>query len=209
MHARPRHDGRQLRPTSHGGGRPRPGHVHRPAHRGGHGARPGAGGRARALAGVPTLAGLALALAEGDAGGQGGDPRAAHRRQAPRGLRRLLPARRGVRGALRLGRARPELEVVRGPAVVPAAELQRSWLPGRGHRGRRRRRLYAAELPAGAHARPLGHGARRAAMVLRAWRCLACPALVTGADAVLPIYGRAPDAERWTARAVAARGGAA
>ena len=55
--------------------------------------------------------------------------------------------------------------------------------------------LYAERLPApvtlAAHTAP-----PTAAMVGRAW-LTAAPGVVEGFDAVLPVYGRAPDAARW------------
>ena len=161
------------------------------------------------LVGVPTLAGLALALAEGDAAAKATT------------LVALIDGKRSEVFAACYVRAAgyavhcasderaPALDLVRGPAVVPATELQAFLSPwptaivgGDGAH------LYATELPAGAHlARWVT--APSAAMMLRAWQ--ACvPGIVHGADDVLPIYGRAPDAQRWTARAASAsgRGGA-
>jgi tRNA threonylcarbamoyladenosine biosynthesis protein TsaB len=158
------------------------------------------------LIGVPTLAGLALALAEGDAAAKA------------TALVALVDGKRSEVFAACYLRAAgyavhcasderaPALDLVRGPAVVPAAELQAFLSPwptaivgGDGAH------LYAAELPAGAHlARWVT--APSAVMILRAWQ--ACvPGIVQGADEVLPIYGRAPDAQRWTARAASASGG--
>ena len=158
------------------------------------------------LVGVPTLAGLALALAEGDAAAKATT------------LVALIDGKRSEVFAACYLRAAgyavhcasdersPALELVRGPAVVPASELQSFLAPwptaivgGDGAH------LYAAELSAGAHlARWVT--APSAAMILRAWQACA-PGIVQGADEVLPIYGRAPDAQRWTARAAAAGGG--
>jgi tRNA threonylcarbamoyladenosine biosynthesis protein TsaB len=158
------------------------------------------------LVGVPTLAALALALAEGDAAAK-----------AP-ALVALIDGKRSEVFAACYRRAAgyavhcasderaPALDLVRGPVVLPAVQLQSFLAPwptaivgGDGAH------LYAAELPASAHlARWVV--APSAAMILRAW--LSCvPGIVQGADDVLPIYGRAPDAERWTARAASASGG--
>ena len=158
------------------------------------------------LVGVPSLAGLALALAEGDAAAK-----ATALVALIDGKRREVFAACYLRAAgyavhCASDERAPTLDLVRGPSVVPAGELQAFLAPwptaivgGDGAH------LYASELPVGAHlARWVT--APSAAMILRAWQ--ACvPGVVEGADDVLPIYGRAPDAQRWTARAASASGG--
>ena len=112
------------------------------------------------LVGVPTLAGLALALAEGDAAAKAAALVALIDGKRARGLRRLLPAApRGDAVHCASDERRPGLELIRGPVVVAAAELQAFLAPwptaivgGDGAH------LYAAELPAGAH---LAAGSRR------------------------------------------------
>jgi tRNA threonylcarbamoyladenosine biosynthesis protein TsaB len=151
-----------------------------------------ADGRA-GLAGVPTLAALALALADAPEAAPG---------------RRLVPLvdgrRREVFAAVyerRDGGVR-QLEEV---AVVPADGLA-TWLAARGDvvTGGDGAVLYGGLLPGSA--RPaLGVVAPTAAMVGRAVACGA-PGLVRGPDAVLPIYGRAPDAARWQGVSLAAGG---
>jgi tRNA threonylcarbamoyladenosine biosynthesis protein TsaB len=154
-----------------------------------------------ALRGVPTLATLALALAEGDAAAKA------------RALVPLIDGKRGevfaacyCRAAGYAARTPPDafagplLEVVRDLSVLPAAELQdflASWpsavVGGDGAH------LYAAELPASAHlARAVVWPT--AGMTVRAWH-VGVPGIVLAADDVLPLYGRAPDAVRWTERA--------
>jgi tRNA threonylcarbamoyladenosine biosynthesis protein TsaB len=160
------------------------------------------------LVGVPTLAGLALALAEGDAAAKSATLVALIDGKRTEVFAACYRRAAGYAVHCASDESAPSLELVRGPVVVAAAELQSFLAPwptaivgGDGAH------LYAAELPAGAHlARWVT--APSAAMILRAWQSCV-PGLVGGADHVLPIYGRAPDAERWTARAVAARGGAA
>jgi hypothetical protein len=146
------------------------------------------------------LASLALALAEGDAAS---------------GSAAFVALVDGKRGELfaacyrrRSGRQSHEptgdaiatpLELALGPVVVPATELKAFLAPwpsaivgGDGAH------LYAGELPDDAH---LAASVRvpTAVMALRAWQA-GVPGVVEGADEVLPIYGRAPDAVRWTAR---------
>jgi len=58
--------------------------------------------------------------------------------------------------------------------------------------------LYAGMLPASARS-VAGVAAPTAAMVGRAVAA-GVPGLVWGADAVLPLYGRAPDAARWVGK---------
>jgi tRNA threonylcarbamoyladenosine biosynthesis protein TsaB len=146
------------------------------------------------LAGVPTLSALAVTLA-----------------RAPEMTpdRRLAPLvdgrRREVFAAVfeqdRDGRVRQVEDV----AAVPAADLA-DWLGARGDvvTGGDGAALYAALLPPSA--RPAaGVLSPTAAMVGRAVACGA-PGLVRGPDAVLPIYGRAPDASHWHGAAPAGEG---
>jgi tRNA threonylcarbamoyladenosine biosynthesis protein TsaB len=148
------------------------------------------------LAGVPTLAALALALSRSD-----------EARAAPR--RRLAPLvdgrRREVFAAVYECDAAGGIRLVEGAAVVAAEDLA-AWLAARGEvvTGGDGAVLYGESLPASA--RPVaGVVAPTAAMVGRAVACGA-PGLVRGPDAVLPIYGRAPDAARWSAAAPTAGG---
>ena len=152
-----------------------------------------ADGRA-GLAGVPTLAALALALADAPEAAPG---------------RRLVPLvdgrRREVFAAVyerRDGGGVRQLEEV---AVVPADGLA-TWLAARGDvvTGGDGAVLYGELLPGSAQP-AAGIVAPTAAMVGRAVACGA-PGLVRGPDAVLPIYGRAPDAARWRGAAPAAGG---
>ncbi len=151
-----------------------------------------ADGRA-GLAGVPTLAALALALAAAPEAAPG---------------RRIVPLvdgrRREVFAAVfeRLDGGVRQLEEV---AVVPADGLA-TWLAARGEvvTGGDGAVLYGGLLPGSAQPAP-GIVAPTAAMVGRAVACGA-PGLVRGPDAVLPIYGRAPDAARWQGDAPAAGG---
>jgi hypothetical protein len=83
--------------------------------------------------------------------------------------------------------------------VVRADDLA-AWLERRGPllAGGDGAVLYAELLPPSARrAEPIV--APTAAMVGRAVACGA-PGLVTGPDAVLPLYGRTPDAARWQGR---------
>jgi tRNA threonylcarbamoyladenosine biosynthesis protein TsaB len=151
------------------------------------------------LVGVPTLASLALALAEGDAAAK--SPVVVPLIDGKRGEVFAACYRRAAGYAVHCATdaAAPPLELVRGPVAVPAAELQSFLAPwptaivgGEGAT------LYAGELPSRAHVSRRVN-APTAAMAVRAW--VACvPGLVDGADDVLPIYVRAPDAERWGAR---------
>jgi tRNA threonylcarbamoyladenosine biosynthesis protein TsaB len=139
-----------------------------------------ADGRA-GLAGVPTLAALALALA--------GAPEAASGcRLVP-----LIDGRRREVFAAVFDRADGGVRQVEDVAVVPADGLA-AWLGARGDvvTGGDGAVLYRELLPATAR-RVAGIVAPTAAMVGRAVACGA-PGLVRGPDAVLPIYGRAPDA---------------
>jgi tRNA threonylcarbamoyladenosine biosynthesis protein TsaB len=134
------------------------------------------------LAGVPTLAALALAL--GDA------PEAAPGRK-------LVPLvdgrRREVFAAVFAREEDGGVRQVEEVAVVPADGLT-AWLAARGDvvTGGDGAFLYGELLPASAQP-AAGIVAPRAAMVGRAVACGA-PGLVRGPDAVLPLYGRAPDA---------------
>ena len=151
-----------------------------------------------ALAGVPTLAALALALAEA--------PRAFGRRLVP-----LIDGRRREVFAAVFEAVDDGVRQVEDVAVVPAGGLA-AWLAARGDvvTGGDGAVLYRELLPASA-VPAAGVVAPTAAMVGRAAACGA-PGLVHGPDAVLPIYGRAPDAKPRAAvsrpRAAPAAGGA-
>jgi tRNA threonylcarbamoyladenosine biosynthesis protein TsaB len=150
-----------------------------------------ADGRVR-LAGVPTLAALALALAH--------TPQAAaHRPLVP-----LIDGkRREVFAAVYVADESGGVRVVEPVAVVPADELT-SWLARLGDVlvGGDGAVLYRDLLPATARSAD-EIPAPTAAMVGRAV-AREVPGLVYGADAVLPLYGRTPDAVRWNgARGVA------
>ena len=136
------------------------------------------------LAGVPTLAALALALAEAAEAGSG------------RWLVPLVDGRRREVFAAVFERAEGGVRQVEDVAVVPADGLS-AWLAARGDvlTGGDGAVLYGGLLPASAQ--PVaGVVAPTAAMVGRALACGA-PGLVSGPDEVLPLYGRAPDAARW------------
>ena len=136
------------------------------------------------LAGVPTLAALALALADAPEAGSGG-------RLVP-----LIDGRRREVFAAVFERADGGVRQVEDVAVVPADGLS-AWLAARGDvvTGGDGAVLYGGLLPASAQ--PVaGIVAPTAAMVGRAVACGA-PGLVSGPDEVLPLYGRAPDAARW------------
>ena len=152
-----------------------------------------ADGRA-GLAGVPTLAALALALADAPEATPG---------------RRLVPLVDGRRGEVfaavyerRDGGGVRQLGEV---AVVPADGLA-TWLAARGDvvTGGDGAVLYGELLPRSVQP-AAGIVAPTAAMVGWAVACGA-PGLVRGPDAVLPVYGRAPDAARWPGAAPAAGG---
>lgn len=140
-----------------------------------------ADGRVR-LAGVPTTAALALALAEGA-------PRAAT----------LVPLIDGKRREVFAAAYVPDeaygVRVAQDVRVVPLAEVA-EWLAGLGDpvAGGDGVALLSGALPDAV--RDAGVPAPTAAMVGRAV-ARGVPGLVVGADAVLPIYGRAPDAARW------------
>jgi tRNA threonylcarbamoyladenosine biosynthesis protein TsaB len=144
-----------------------------------------ADGRVR-LAGVPTAAVLALALA---------------RLPGASAYRALVPLidgkRREVFAAVYVvDEAGAGVRVVEPVVVVPADELA-AWLSRLGDVlvGGDGAVLYRDLLPATACLAE-GVPAPTAAMVGRAV-ALEAPGLVFGADAVLPLYGRTPDAARW------------
>lgn len=147
------------------------------------------------LAGVPTAAALALALARAP------EAAAHHRPLVP-----LIDGkRREVFAAVyAAGEAGGGVRLVRHSTVVPADELA-AWLARLGHVlvGGDGAALYRDLLPATAHVAD-GIPAPTAAMVGRAV-VREAPGLVFGPDAVLPLYGRAPDAARWTGGGSAAR----
>ena len=152
-----------------------------------------ADGRVR-LAGVPTAAALALALAHAPEA-------AAHRPLVP-----LIDGkRREVFAAVYVADdAGGGVRVVEQVTVVPADELS-AWLLRLGDVlvGGDGAVLYRDLLPATARFAD-GIPAPTAAMVGRAVAREA-PGLVFGADTVLPIYGRDPDAARWTGGGSSAR----
>jgi tRNA threonylcarbamoyladenosine biosynthesis protein TsaB len=133
------------------------------------------------LAGVPTLAALALALAHAPESATG-------RRLVP-----LIDGRRQEVFAAVFEVADGGVRQIEEVAVVPADGLA-AWLVARGDvvTGGDGAALYGELLPANARL-AAGVVAPTAAMVGRAVACGA-PGLVRGPDAVLPIYGRAPDA---------------
>jgi tRNA threonylcarbamoyladenosine biosynthesis protein TsaB len=139
------------------------------------------------LAGVRTLTALALALREAPEGASG-----FARRLVP-----LIDGRRQEVFAAVYERVEHGVMELHGPVVVPAASLG-EWLASVGDVvvGGDGAALYAELLPASAR-RAAGFDGPTAAMVGRAVACGA-PGLVWGLDAVLPVYGRAPDAARWT-----------
>ena len=155
-----------------------------------------ADGRA-GLVGVPTLAALALALADA--------PEAAGRRLVP-----LIDGRRREVFAAVFEHDGVRLRQVEDVAVVRADDLA-GWLAARGGvvTGGDGAVLYGDLLPASALP-AAGVVAPTAAMVGRAVACGA-PGVVGGPDAVLPLYGRAPDAQPRAAapRAAPVSGGAA
>ena len=163
-----------------------------------------ADGRVR-LAGAPTLTALALGLA-GTPPADGppapdmpaSDAPASATSAAARRLIPLVDGRRREVFAAVYERAAAGVALVEGVAVVPADALA-AWLAERGDVivGGDGATLYADRLPASAQP-AAGIVAPTAAMVGRAVAC-AAPGVVWGPDAVLPIYGRAPDAARWQA----------
>ncbi|HQF53214.1 MAG TPA: tRNA (adenosine(37)-N6)-threonylcarbamoyltransferase complex dimerization subunit type 1 TsaB [Thermoleophilia bacterium] len=133
------------------------------------------------LAGVPTLTALALALSEAPEAVVGGL------------LVPLVDGRRREVFAALYERVDRGLRQTGGVTVVGRDDLA-GWLAGCGDAvvGGDGAALYRELLPASA--RPAaGIGTPTAAMVGRAV-ALGAPGLVHGPDAVLPIYGRAPDA---------------
>jgi tRNA threonylcarbamoyladenosine biosynthesis protein TsaB len=139
-----------------------------------------ADGRA-GLAGVPTLTALALALADA--------PEAAGRRLVP-----LIDGRRREVFAAVFEHDAAAIRQIEDVAVVRADDLA-EWLVARGEvvTGGDGAVLYADLLP-GSALSAAGVVAPTAAMVGRAVACGA-PGLVRGPDTVLPLYGRAPDAQ--------------
>jgi tRNA threonylcarbamoyladenosine biosynthesis protein TsaB len=149
-----------------------------------------ADGRVR-LAGVSTPEALALALSDGQPAG-----------------RRLVPLIDGKRREVFAAVYTPAaggngVRLVEPVTVVPADDLA-VWLrrlerPLVGGDGAV---VFAAALPAGVDVSAT-ITAPTAAMVGRAVAG-GSPGVVTGPDGVLPLYGRAPDAARWTGPAAAA-----
>lgn len=145
--------------------------------------------RGVALAGVPTLAALALALSEGDATGD-----AVVYVPLIDGKRREVFAA----GYERSGHTAVGcLSQVRELTTLPADELgafMAAWpaavVGGDGAD------LYADQLPSAVRVCRTVRWPT-AGMIARAWYA-EVPGLVRSADEVLPIYGRAPDAVRWT-----------
>lgn len=144
------------------------------------------------LAGVSTLAALALSLAR------------APEAEPERLLVPLIDGRRHeVFAAVFARDGAGEVRQVEDVAVVPAAGLS-EWLASRGDvvTGGDGAVLYGELVPASAQP-AAGIVAPTAAMVGRAVACGA-PGVVRGPDEVLPIYGRAPDAARWHGAATSA-----
>ena len=141
------------------------------------------------LAGVPTTAALALALRE----------------RSPEATT-LVPLIDGRRREVFAAIYEPDDEhgvrVVHDVVVLPVSEAP-AWLAGleRPVVGGDGVALLAGDLPAGVE--DAGLPAPTAAMVGRAV-ARGVPGLVTGPGAVLPLYGRAPDAARWQGPAGAA-----
>jgi tRNA threonylcarbamoyladenosine biosynthesis protein TsaB len=154
-----------------------------------------ADGRIR-LAGVPTAAALALALTRA--------PEVPEAALAAPGasVRALVPLIDGKRHevfAAVFADSGGGVSVVRDVTVVSADDL-RGWLESLGEVlvGGDGAVLYAGLLPASACS-AAGMVAPTAAMVGGAVAA-GVPGLVWGADAVLPIYGRVPDAARWVGK---------
>ena len=151
-----------------------------------------ADGRVR-LAGVPTPAALALALAR--------SPEAAAPASgaAARVFVPLIDGKRREVFAAVFAASGVGLGVVEDVAIVRADDLG-AWLERLGEVlvGGDGAVLYAGMLPASARS-VAGVAAPTAAMVGRAVAA-GVPGLVWGADAVLPLYGRAPDAARWVGK---------
>jgi tRNA threonylcarbamoyladenosine biosynthesis protein TsaB len=144
-----------------------------------------ADGRVR-LAGVPTCAALALALVDLSDGQAVAPLVDGKRREVFAAVYGPDPGPAGVC-------------LIEEVTVVPADELP-AWLERRGPLlvGGDGATLYAELLPASVR-RAEAIVTPTAAMVGRAVACGA-PGLVTGPAAVLPLYGRTPDAARWQGR---------
>jgi tRNA threonylcarbamoyladenosine biosynthesis protein TsaB len=162
------------------------------------------------LAGAPTLAAVALALAADTRPGTGAmfgtEAGVAAKPDAP--LVALLDGKRRelFAGVFRAADATPGSLTELVPLAVVAADDLAGFL---GHWpdavvGGDGALLYAERLPAdvtlAVHTAP-----PTAAMVGRAWLA-GVPGAVEGFDRVLPVYGRAPDAVRWQVRCGAAPG---
>ena len=134
-----------------------------------------------ALAGAPTLSALALALADAPEAADG------------RALVPLIDGRRREVFAAVFTFEGAGVRQVEGVATVRADDLP-GWIAARGEAvvGGDGAVLYGERMPASAQL-AAGIVAPTAAMVGRAVACGA-PGLVRGPDAVLPMYGRAPDA---------------
>ncbi len=152
-----------------------------------------AGGEVR-LAGVPTLAALGLALT-----------RAAEARRAGRFVALVDGRRREVFAAVYERSGAGAITALEGPLVVPSDGLT-DWLRARGDvvTGGDGAVLYAELLPPSA--RPASGVVAPTAAMIGAAVAAGVPGLVWGPDAVLPIYGRAPDAARWAGATTAAWG---
>jgi tRNA threonylcarbamoyladenosine biosynthesis protein TsaB len=138
------------------------------------------------LYGVPTTAALALALAD--------DPAAAGRLVVPV----IDGRRREVFAAVYAREDAPSTRLtVVGDIAVVSADAVTDWLAGLGPVvvGGDGAALYAGLLPSSALFLT-DLRVPTAAMVGRAVACGA-PGVVAGPDAVLPLYGRVPDAVRW------------
>ncbi len=153
------------------------------------------------LVGVPSLAALGLALAEGDAAVKASAYVALidGRRQEVFAACYAPSAGCRTHDAHQDAETCSPLTVVRDLEVVPVGRLQAylaAWpsavVGGDGAH------LYPDELPVSAH---LARGVRAptASMVLRAWQ-RGVPGIVEGLGATVPLYGRPPDAARWNAR---------
>jgi tRNA threonylcarbamoyladenosine biosynthesis protein TsaB len=146
------------------------------------------------LVGMPTLGALAWALADGS-----GASAEADRAPATHFVPLIDGRRKEVFAACYVRRAGVPAPLEEAPAVVRAADLAAylsAWpdavVGGDGAA------LYADVLPSTVRRDPDVIGPT-ATMVARAWLA-GVPGAVEGFAAVLPIYGRAPDAARWTGR---------
>jgi len=160
------------------------------------------------LLGVSSLSALAVRLAEGDAGecadrfvalidGKRREVFAATYRRCPR------PDATGEEGE---AVAAPRLTASDPLSVVGAEELEEYLLERSGALvGGDGAHLYADRLPHCVRLSALVR-APTASMVLRAWRAGA-PGVVDGPEKTVPVYGRRPDAARWTGRDGAGAGG--